>query len=308
MSVSSVKNEKSHPTKRMEKDQPRKQPVIFCLGGTSEGRALADTNIPLVYSTLTQSGCERISEREGLICRFGALPYPELAECFGCQQVVGVVDATHPYASSISYHALQAARAAQKPICRFTRKPNDQELQKLQVQHPGVITVVENELSAAQWIKDHIERNNKVLMATGAFHLSAYKDAGLIDQLVVRMLDGPESLQKATELGLTPDQLILGRGPYSYEQNCEHIALSQADVLVTKESGSTGGFLDKIQAALTWGISVLVIDRPKEDAGAYDLYAHECDEVYHWCHELLRKRESVSEEACLKEIKEELKQ
>lgn len=274
-----------------ERNLNREDKVIFCLGGTSEGRFLADTDLPLVYSTLTQAGCDRVTERAGLTRRHGALPYSDLMKAFEDDSVAGVVDATHPYAASISKNALKAAHKAHKPICRFARRSSYQELSHLQTKNPAALVIVADERKAAQWLKQHTTANQKILMATGAFHLTEYKDAGLIDRLVVRALDGPESIKKAQDLGLSADQLILGRGPYSFEANCVHLTSAGADVLVTKESGSVGGFHDKIRAALTCGIPAVVIARPQEDKDAYDLYTDNGDDIYRWCVKMLKQED-----------------
>ena len=42
---------------------------------------------------------------------------------------------------------------------------------------------------------------------------------------------------------------------------------AEADILITKESGVAGGFLEKLAAARACGMTVAVLERPDEEAG-----------------------------------------
>lgn len=64
-------------------------------------------------------------------------------------------------------------------------------------------------------------------------------------------------------VGIGPDSIIAMQGPFSIELNRAMLEECKADVLVTKENGSVGGVEEKVSAALSPGIPVVVIERPK---------------------------------------------
>ena len=57
------------------------------------------------------------------------------------------------------------------------------------------------------------------------------------------------------------------QGPFSEEFNLALLKEIKADYLVTKESGSYGGFMEKVQAAKRAGVQVIVIKRPETETG-----------------------------------------
>ena len=60
-----------------------------------------------------------------------------------------------------------------------------------------------------------------------------------------------------------PKQIVAMQGPFSLELNKAMFLNYQADVVVTKNSGSIGGTDTKLEAAKTLDLPVVVIDRPK---------------------------------------------
>jgi hypothetical protein len=63
-----------------------------------------------------------------------------------------------------------------------------------------------------------------------------------------------------------PPSTILARGPFDVEQNLAHLALAEAEVLVTRESGREGGFPQKREAARQWGCRLVVVARSEVSA------------------------------------------
>ncbi len=75
---------------------------------------------------------------------------------------------------------------------------------------------------------------------------------------------------ECVRLGFDPAKLIFEKGPFSTEQNLEHIRLSGAKILLTKESGSIGGYPKKEKASKIAQIRMITLRRPLETAGGYD--------------------------------------
>ena len=59
-----------------------------------------------------------------------------------------------------------------------------------------------------------------------------------------------------------PGDIVALQGPFSKELNMALFREFQADVMVTKNSGSVGGTDSKISAAMDLGMTVVVVQRP----------------------------------------------
>jgi precorrin-6A/cobalt-precorrin-6A reductase len=66
--------------------------------------------------------------------------------------------------------------------------------------------------------------------------------------------------------------------PFSLDTNKSLIERWQIDCLITKASGKEGGLQEKIKAARSCNISVVIIDRPHID---YHLVFNEVDPLLH---------------------------
>ena len=61
------------------------------------------------------------------------------------------------------------------------------------------------------------------------------------------------------------------KGPFSTGQNVEHLRKSGAGILLTKESGATGGYPEKAEAARICGTELVTIARPAEQGYSFDV-------------------------------------
>lgn len=60
------------------------------------------------------------------------------------------------------------------------------------------------------------------------------------------------------------NNVIYDKGPFSYNQNYNSFKEYDVKWLVTKNSGTAGGFAEKLQAADALGVRTIVIKRPDE--------------------------------------------
>jgi precorrin-6x reductase len=74
-------------------------------------------------------------------------------------------------------------------------------------------------------------------------------------------------LQKALELKFKSANIICMQGPFTKEMNMALLQMTGAKFLVTKDSGSIGGFEAKLAAAAELGREALVIARPAAEEG-----------------------------------------
>ncbi|MGN1180095.1 MAG: precorrin-6Y C5,15-methyltransferase (decarboxylating) subunit CbiT, partial [Suilimivivens sp.] len=110
-------------------------------------------------------------------------------------------------------------------------------------------------------------------------------------RLFVRVLPGLESLSLCMEQGIKGKQIIAMQGPFTIEMNEAMIRQYGISYLVTKQSGVSGGYFEKLEAAKKTGISVFAIGHPGEDAG-YSF--HElCSELEKICQQKIQVKNEM---------------
>ena len=87
------------------------------------------------------------------------------------------------------------------------------------------------------------------------------------NNLYVRILPTVDSVKKAEDLGYLPSKIIAIQGPVSKVLNKAMLESYKIDYLITKESGATGGEIEKIEACREYGTTVLVLKRPYVNYG-----------------------------------------
>ena len=113
------------------------------------------------------------------------------------------------------------------------------------------------------------ERPGNVLLTTGVKDLPTFVSAvpDFAERLYGRILPVESSIAKAHELGIPTSHIVAMQGPFSAQMNEALINEFAIRTMVTKASGSAGGFQEKVDAACACGIELLVIERPEEQGG-----------------------------------------
>ncbi|POX60878.1 cobalt-precorrin-6A reductase [Streptomyces sp. Ru62] len=225
---------------------------VLILGGTTEARRLA-------ADLAARPGVRVTTSLAGRVARPGALPGevrtggfggPEgLADWLRAHGVDALVDATHPFAESITDHAVRAALATGVPAV-VLRRPGWRP-------GPGDRWYDVPSLAAAAEALPGLGR--RVFLTTGRLGLAAF--AHLTDlRFLVRSVDPPEP-------PLPPDSsIVLARGPFTVTAETELLRAHRIDVLVTKDSGGEATAA-KLTAARELGLPVVVVRRPALPAG-----------------------------------------
>jgi precorrin-6A/cobalt-precorrin-6A reductase len=235
--------------------------VILLLGGTSESVLLACLLADQGYTGLVSTASDipiNLGNHPLIQRRTGRLNEEELIRLIRSEGSQAVVDATHPYAEEITALAQKTTQALALPYLLWDRP-----------------TVVPRD-KGFWFAKDHDEGarlafsiEKPVLLTTGSRHLDPYVDWSRQTgtPLWVRVLSHPSSIEACRRAGLEENRLILGRGPFSVEDNKRVIKEKAIGILVTKDSGLPGGVLDKLEAARQEHCQVIVIERPKGPPG-----------------------------------------
>lgn len=219
---------------------------VLILGGTGEARALATCLDALPGVSVVSSLAGRVSNP--------ALPAGEVRiGGFGGEDGLAaylpsvdvLVDATHPFAATISAHAAVAAARTGTPLLALRRPGWTEQAGDRWTRVPSVAAAA-----------DLVRRGGPgcVFVTTGRRDLAAFA-GDEAHAYLVRTVEPPAA---PVPPRLT---LLLDRGPYTVEGETELLSAHSVSVLVTKDSG---GALTtaKLTAARSLGIPVVMVDRP----------------------------------------------
>ena len=230
---------------------------ILLFGGTGEGRALAEwllaEGIPHTVCVATEYGGTLLPP--GAEAHVGRMEQAEMEELMRAGGYALAVDATHPYAVAVTENIRSAAEAAGLPYLRLVRQAAGEE---------GCLRASDM-AAAAQRLK---ELPGNVLLTTGSKELRHFAVPGLAERCFPRVLPMVDSLERCLALGFPPRNILCMQGPFSKELNAALIRQYDIRTLVTKDTGGAGGFAEKAQAAAETGCALLVVDRPRQEAGA----------------------------------------
>ncbi|MGN1110883.1 MAG: precorrin-6A reductase [Oscillospiraceae bacterium] len=227
---------------------------ILIFGGTTEGRILAeycdDYGIPAWVSVTTEYGASLLPN--GVEFSEGKMDSGQISAFISERGFRMVIDATHPYARAATANIKAACEELKVPYYRVLREESGEILGRIC-----------NDVSA---VVDYLNGSEKrALITTGSKELAAFtKVRNFAERLFVRVLPAEGIEEQCVSLGFRRENLIVEKGPFSVEQNIAHICNSGAEILVTKESGSAGGYPEKCEAARVCGIELITILRPKE--------------------------------------------
>lgn len=234
-----------------------KEIVLFA--GTSEGRRIAERLTDLDVHTdvyvVSRYGAELLPESDRMSVHVGRLSMPQMQQMMLEKRPEAVIDATHPYAAEVTRNLWQAAENAG---VRYIRVERDLESQNEQNRY----TVVSSAEEAAEFLE---KQKGRIFLTTGIKELTAFAETkGLAERLYVRALPSEQAVELCEKEGIAPSRRILMQGPFSEDLNEAMFRASQADWLVTKNSGKAGGFPEKCEAAVSLGMGILVIGKPEE--------------------------------------------
>jgi cobalt-precorrin-5B (C1)-methyltransferase len=214
--------------------------MILVFGGTTEGRKAAEVleegGSPFFYSTKT--GMQDIRFHHGAVIS-GAMDAESMCSFCKEHKIRLIVDAAHPFASQLHKTVADVASKLSLPAIRYERiyPPRD----------PSIT-----------WIDDYnqIPRNIHSLLATTGVQsiakLKSLEAEGI--KVYYRILPRKSSIVLAHQQGAADKQLC-------YFENSANIDV-EAEAILLKESGMSGGFLEKVEAAKAHGMKIIALKRP----------------------------------------------
>ena len=236
--------------------------MILILGGTTEGRVavrVADEAAATYYYS-TKGTLQSIECAHGIRLT-GAMNAEEM-ECFCRDHAIKLlIDAAHPFAQVLHQTIEKVSKCLQIPVIRYERRypPRDEDLTWCD-SYADAIHQMENK---------GIQR---LLALSGVNTLAPLRPYWRSHTTWFRILEREESLSLAEKQGFPQERLVFYR---EGENELKLLEQLHPDAILTKESGFSGYFTDKVNAARQFGIPVFVVKRPALPETFYRVYGED---------------------------------
>ena len=218
--------------------------MILVFGGTTEGRkaveVLEEGGSPYYYSTKT--GEQDLTLHHGQRID-GALDAEAMQSFCREHDIRLMVDAAHPFAAQLHQTIAEVSDALKIPAIRYERIFPERD-------------------ASLEWLDsyDQVPHDIKTLLSTTGVQsitkLKPLEAAGV--KVYYRILNRESSIALAQKQGATMEQLC-------YFEDPKDVPV-EADAILLKESGLSGGFQEKVDAAKAKGMRILVLKRPETPA------------------------------------------
>ena len=210
--------------------------MILVFGGTTEGRQAAQVleEAGNVYYYSTKRGEQQLTLHHGMHVD-GAMDEETMTAFVNEHGIRLIVDAAHPFASQLHQTIASVASKLTIPVIRYERiyPPRDPDI---------------------TWIDEYGQVPTDIhtlLATTGVQSISRLKwlEAKGV-KVIYRILNRESSILLAHQQGINDEQL------------CYYPETPEADAMLMKESGLSGGFAEKVEEARQHSMKIIVIKRP----------------------------------------------
>ena len=215
--------------------------MILVFGGTTEGRKAAEVleEAGKSYFYSTKTGEQNISLHYGIRID-GAMDKDAMHLFCVDHNIRLIVDAAHPFASMLHRTIGEVAKSLHLPVVRYERiyPPRDKDI---------------------TWIDDYsqVPTDIHTLLATTGVqsieHLKWLETKGV--KVFYRILNRESSIKLGHRQGALDNQLC-------FYENGDTIDVD-ADAILLKESGLSGGFVEKVEAARKKRMRIIALKRPE---------------------------------------------
>lgn len=224
--------------------------TVLLLAGTSEATEIAARlhhKTEVVSSLAGVTRTPRLRPGRVRVGGFGGIG--GLTDYLRREQIDVLIDATHPFAARMPFHAAAAAAAADVPRCRVVRAPwrpadRDRWLE---------VASIDRAPDAVRSLGAH-----RVLLTVGRQSARAFGSADDLE-IVARSIEVPDGLPPRTTV-------VLDRGPFTVDDEVRLLVEHQIEVIVAKNSGGDATSA-KLVAARSLGVPVVMVARPPQPVG-----------------------------------------
>ena len=233
------------------------KPKLLIFGGTSDAREVCEyldsQKVSYWLSVATQAGVQQSASLEGRLLN-GRMDTEEMIIFCRQNQIQQIIDLSHPYAEIVSQNIAKTCQVLAIPLLRYVRPSEIDD-----INHPLVHKVdsIEQACQVAEALGE------RILLTTGSKELPEYVAKLPNKTILARVLPTAEVLSLCERAGLMTEQIFALKGPFSSAFNQAFYQYCRADVVITKESGTQGGFKEKVEPCLLLNIPCVILVRPK---------------------------------------------
>ncbi|MFN6471069.1 MAG: cobalt-precorrin-6A reductase [Nostoc sp. SerVER01] len=228
---------------------------ILILGGTGDAAELAARlasieRVEVITSLAGRTRDPLVPLGDLRVGGFGGVA--GLASYLEVMQIDLLIDATHPFASQISWNAVDAATKVGVTNLRLIRPPWQKVSGDRWIE-------VDSVAAAATILQNQAQR---VFLTVGRQELAAFAHLKEI-WFLMRMIDAP-----TPDALVPPGMLLCDRGPFTLNNEREILIHHNIDTIVSKNSGGDATYA-KIIAARELEMKVVMVNRPAIPPGNY---------------------------------------
>jgi L-threonine-O-3-phosphate decarboxylase/precorrin-6x reductase len=207
--------------------------------------SIVSTATDTFLSITTDSNTKRV---------IGRLDYKGFLDLIHENNICAIINACHPFASSLRFTVNEVARECAIPCFNYVRADSAVPLSDNRI-------FAESHDDAADIA---FSFNKPVLLTTGSNNLVQYVTQARQQNIAIiaRVLPKMESLTACYNAGLTDNEIIAARGPFTLSENIATLQRYNIGVIVTKNSGKESGFDEKLLAAEQCHCKTVIIKRP----------------------------------------------
>ncbi|WP_414469611.1 precorrin-6A reductase [Methanobacterium sp. ACI-7] len=234
---------------------------IMVMAGTKDAANIikklkSSGNFKLLATTTTEYGAEiaKLAGADEVLSR--KLDLKDIINLIKEKNITVLIDATHPFATVATKNAVRASGFTEIDYLRFER-PREELIEN------NLIHKVFSFEEAALKALELTNGKTKILHLAGVFTLDKIIEKTNKDNIYARVLPSLDSIQRCLDLGLRQENIIAMQGTFSKEFNKALMEEYDVSLIITKESGATGGMMPKIDAALELGIQIVLVTRPE---------------------------------------------
>lgn len=229
----------------------------WIIGGTKDSRDFIENiinqsnNKDFIITVATDYG-KKLLENYKIDVLVKPMTSKEMTNFIIENKIERIFDMSHPYAKDVSKNAILAAQENKIKYFRFERKNLNENLLNNNLYFENISDII-NFIS-------NISEN--ILVTLGSNQIENFKELNNLNNIYFRILPTKIAIEKLENCGILAKNIIAIQGPFSKEFNSAILKNYNIKYLITKESGTTGGELEKLQSAQENNVTTLILKRP----------------------------------------------
>ena len=236
---------------------------VLVFAGTTEGRKISEflekQKIQTHVCVATEYGETLLPKSSYLSVSHERLDETAMKEAMQNMHPSLVIDSTHPYAAEVTKNIRKACEETKTEYVRLLRAGSTEDTKN------DSSVYVDSVDEAVEYLST---TTGNVLVTTGSKEIHKYtKIENYKERIFARVLSLSNVAEHCKSLGFEGRNLICMQGPFSMELNEAMLRQFDCRYLVTKMSGVTGGYEEKLEAAKRAGCICVIVGRPLKEEG-----------------------------------------